>query len=522
MRKLSFCATLLAMLLGAPYLFAGSAYVMGYTPAGGVTLGQAGGPPFTSTPALFDYSNFNGTAYQTLYYGVNFVANVAQSDAPTPGNMAFQGYNATTGTLVWGSTQFWTFTDTIASAPVNTLTQFVVQIQPFTGTPGFLGAGFLNGQTTTKGALSITTGSPTDPLFQIVGAAPFQATFQFLTWDGTPGNLGIGQDLLDFYTANNGGNPTSVFNTSVDFEFWWNIAQTHSKLVEVGTCKTNLSSYATIQTAVSAVPPGATIQICPGTYNEQVSITQAVTLLGIANGPNQAVVLNVPGVFEQSGTGPVSGFPIFAQIIVKDAGPVNISGLTIDGNGSSCPSGALAGIVYLSQSNPSTGKVSNSVVRNIGNGCGGPAVGIYGENGSGFPSTITVTGNSIHSINNGEGIAFGPNMSGTITTNTIVQTSGGLSFQNAGPNIKATTNNIIQTQQGISLNSATGVIAQSNLIVNTSNRAISLNDNSGGGSNNVTKNTVNETNCGISTSGAASSDVFLPNTVLNASASTCN
>src|ERR1700690_1293348 len=67
MRKLSLCAALLAMLLGAPYLFAGSgSYVMGYSPAGGVTLGQAGGPPYTSAPALFDYSSFNGSSYQSL------------------------------------------------------------------------------------------------------------------------------------------------------------------------------------------------------------------------------------------------------------------------------------------------------------------------------------------------------------------------------------------------------------------------------------------------------------------------
>src|SRR5215469_4378804 len=111
---------------------------MGYSPAGGVTVGQAGGPPFTSSPALFTYSNFNSGAYQTLYYGVNYVANVAQSNVPSPGNMAFQGYNPSTGILAWTSTQNWIFTNTISLATVSTQTQFIVQIQPFTGTPGFL------------------------------------------------------------------------------------------------------------------------------------------------------------------------------------------------------------------------------------------------------------------------------------------------------------------------------------------------------------------------------------------------
>jgi len=131
MRKLSLCAALLAMVLGAPYLFAGSgSYVMGYSPAGGVTLGQAGGPPYTSAPALFDYSNLNGSAYQSLYYGVNYVANVAQSNAGAPGNMTFQGFNSTTGILAWGSTQPWNFTNSRGRRPGRTNAR-VIERQPW-------------------------------------------------------------------------------------------------------------------------------------------------------------------------------------------------------------------------------------------------------------------------------------------------------------------------------------------------------------------------------------------------------
>ena len=174
--------------------------------------------------------------------------------------------------------------NTISLGQVSTQTQFIVQIQPFTGTPGFLGSGFLNGETTTKSALGINTGNANDPLFQILNAGPFQATFQFQTWDGTPTGIGNGQDLLDYYNANNGGNPTTVFNTSVDFEFWWSVSKTTAKTVQVGTCLTNLPSFATIQTAVSAVASGATIDVCPGTYNEQVSISPPITVKGIASG----------------------------------------------------------------------------------------------------------------------------------------------------------------------------------------------------------------------------------------------
>src|SRR5579864_519543 len=107
MKCLCICVTILTALLGAPCLFAATSFVMGYTPAGGVTVASGGGASYTSSPALFAYSNFNGSAYQTLYYGVNFVANVAQVGSPT-GNMAFQGV-LSNGSLAWGSTANWVF-----------------------------------------------------------------------------------------------------------------------------------------------------------------------------------------------------------------------------------------------------------------------------------------------------------------------------------------------------------------------------------------------------------------------------
>lgn len=515
MKSLCLFATLLAALVVGPNLFGATSYVMGYIPAGGVTVTPGGGASYTSSPALYSYSGFNGSAYQSLYYGVNYVANVAMVGSPT-GNMAFQTV-LPNGTLVWGSTVNWQFTGGVCS--VNTPTQLLVQVQPFTGTAGFLGSGALNGASTTKGALGITTGSAGDPLFQVVGAQNFQITFQFLTWDGTVGNLGNGNDLADTFANCNGGTGGAQFQTSVDFEFWWNIPKTSAKTLVVGICKTNTKSYGDIATAVAAAPAGAVIEICPGTYQQQLTLTQAVTLEGVAYGPDQAVVLIPPQVFEANGSlGPIS---IYAQILVQDAGPVNISGLTIDGNNSGCPAGAIAGIVYLSSSNPSSGKVSNSVIRNTGNNCSAPAiVGLFAQNNSGSASSLTLQGNSFHSINGGA-VIYGANQGGIITSNTIDQTTAGLMFQQAGPSVSVTSNNITSVQDGISLNSATGVVATSNKIINSSDKAISLQDSSSGGSNSLTKNTIDEANCGISVSGAATSDTFLPNTIQNSSSATC-
>ncbi len=519
MKRTSLCAALFVISLGTISASAVT-YTMGYPPVGGATItfsGNSIGP----TGGTYAYTGFNSSAYQQLYWGVNFVLNVAQSNVANPGNMMFYSYNSTTGIIAFVSTQNWVFMNGATNTPMNTATQLIVQLQPFTGAnAGFLGSGFLNGATTTKGALGINTGGSGDPVYQIVSASPYQATFEFQTWDGTAGNIGQGTDVQDFYATNNGGSNTSVVNTSVDFEFWWNVQKTTAKTVQVGACKTNLPTYSSISTALAAVPAGATIDICPGTYHDQLTITAPVNLTGITSGTNQAVILAVPNAgLTQNGTGPVSSAPIFAQILVQDAGPVNITGLTIDGSTSNCPSGAFAGVVFLSASVPSSGKLTNSVIRNIAGSCPPEAAAVYSENGTGTTSTITIQNNSIHNIN-GQGIIFGPNQSGAITGNTITDTNGGIGFQQAGPNASAIGNRINGGQSGISLNSANGVLAESNTIINAGT-AISLNESSSGGGNNVTKNSIIEGNCGISHGNAGSTDVFLPNSVSNTAATTC-
>src|ERR1700687_2327917 len=99
----------------------------------------------------------------------------------------------------------------------------------------------------------------------------------------------------------------------------------------VGTCKPSLPSYATISLAVSSVPPGSTVLVCPGTYAEQVTIAQPLTLQGIAIGNAGQAVITVPG----SGLAVVTtglGYSVAPQVHVT-TGPVNISDITVDGTG---------------------------------------------------------------------------------------------------------------------------------------------------------------------------------------------
>src|SRR5271157_1432615 len=62
----------------------------------------------------------------------------------------------------------------------------------------------------------------------------------------------------------------------------------------VGNCQPHLTSYATISQAVSSVPSGSTIEVCPGNYPEQVLITQPLTLQGVSSAGSDAAAVTVP------------------------------------------------------------------------------------------------------------------------------------------------------------------------------------------------------------------------------------
>lgn len=129
----------LLMLFVVSQAWAGTTYTMGYPPAGGVTLTQSGNP-ISNGGGTFAFSGFNTMDYVSLYWGVNTVANVAQSNVASPGNMTFYSYNPSTGIIAFVSTAPWTFTNTLNNTTVSMQTQLVVQLQPFGSPAGFLGS----------------------------------------------------------------------------------------------------------------------------------------------------------------------------------------------------------------------------------------------------------------------------------------------------------------------------------------------------------------------------------------------
>jgi hypothetical protein len=201
-------------------------------------------------------------------------------------------------------------------------------------------------------------------------------------------------------------------------------------------CKT-LASYPTISQAVSSVPAGSTIYICPGTYAEQVVITKKLTLIGVssngltgvaASGANNPVVVSPSGgvVVNTADLSPPNE-PTAAQILVQTPSNqvtpivVNISDITVDGsnNGDSCGTD-LVGIYYQN----AWGTVNHVATRFqelAAFGCqDGLAIYVQSGFGTGGTATVTIENSSVHDYDKNGITADGSGTVATITGNYVV------------------------------------------------------------------------------------------------------
>jgi hypothetical protein len=157
----------------------------------------------------------------------------------------------------------------------------------------------------------------------------------------------------------------------------------------VGTCEKG--AYGTIQAAVNAVSMGSIIDVCPGTYPEQVIISKALTLRGIVSNNSSQVVIAMPS----SGlmTTPAISFTTVAPQMLVTAGPVNITNLAVDGTAATnCPTVDFVGIYYASGSSGTVNRVES---RNH-DACKVLAVAILVDNGAGVSQSVTIENTYIH------------------------------------------------------------------------------------------------------------------------------
>jgi hypothetical protein len=280
----------------------------------------------------------------------------------------------------------------------------------------------------------------------------------------------------------------------------------HSALattVAVGTCLPKLVSFTSIQAAVMTVPPGSTIKVCPGTYNEQVTIAQPLNLVGVVSGNAARAVIAVPAAkgLQPNVTSAVTGvwLPYFAQfaaqVLVQTPGPVNITDISVDGAGANLGCSTtlewLAGIFYASGS---SGTVNRVTTRNqLDQSCGN---GIWVENGPPNTLTVTIENSNIHDFDYagifvgtagydstlvtpirgnsvyGAGGTYGIEtffVTGTVTGNVVTGGPVGI-FNQSGPTLATTISNnaVADVGTGITTGWEQGSLVKSNKISNAS------------------------------------------------------
>lgn len=344
-------------------------------------------------------------------------------------------------------------------------------------------------------------------------------------------------------------------------------AHTWGSTLVVGSCKSGVK-FATIQAAVDAAPSGSTIQVCPGTYPEQVAIDKPLVLKGISSGTAGAVVITAPATgLVPNFTGGMYG-TVAAQLLVHDTTGVTINDFTIDGTGTACPAPAgWAGIAYESYSGAIA--ITNVAVRNVGSypDCKGASVlselggsltlqnssirGFYYGVISSEGGTVTISGNLVQSglcgiyvvaatgkvvISNNSVVDIDANSQSaaiflaslvniitsgvTISGNTVEgKTQAGIDLDSI-VNAKITGNKVSGFRFGLFLDELTNSVAQTNTIRNAE-EGIFIADYGTSGGNTVTNNTVNEADCGVYT-GALIGSKVAPNSLYNVTATTCH
>ncbi len=200
-----------------------------------------------------------------------------------------------------------------------------------------------------------------------------------------------------------------------------------AKTVQVGGCLTGLTNFESISSALASVPSGYTIDVCPGTYPEQLSISHNITITGVdtggkkGSGSSQARLVMPQRGFAVNAADLDGGQPTVAQIVVTGGDSVTINNLTVDGSGADFSQSGCAtdfvGILYQNAS----GTISNNAVLNTNLndanlfGCQ-DGLAIYTQ-ANGGTSATTISGNYVDGFQKNAITVNDTGASSTITNN---------------------------------------------------------------------------------------------------------
>ena len=177
------------------------------------------------------------------------------------------------------------------------------------------------------------------------------------------------------------------------------------------------AGFTTIQTAVNAAAPGDTIQVCPGTYNEQVEIAKRLTLVGVERNGKKASVVQPSNIVVNTD---FAGIPTASIILVRDTSDVTIRNITVDGinNGLVCDATfpTMDGIFFRNAS----GEIESVAIKNMlsPQGCAfADAIDVFstGEQAQ----RLTIRDSSLHDNDIGGIICIGPGLNLHVLRNVI-------------------------------------------------------------------------------------------------------
>jgi hypothetical protein len=303
------------------------------------------------------------------------------------------------------------------------------------------------------------------------------------------------------------------------------------------SCQPALHHFSTIQTAVTSVSPGDTVLLCPGSYPEQVKITQSLTLRGVTVGNSGQAVIVPPSGGLATNAVDEFGTTLALQLWVDNAsgGPVNISDIVVDGtsNGVTTCHRVITGIFYENSGGTVDHVALRNQIGNVANTCGEAFL----AEGGGASPTVTIQNSTIHNTDNGiytqnqvtviaknndvdvRGSATGiaitldAGSNNTVSGNVVLTSNWGISSK-VGSTGSVSSNTVAGGVYGI-VTSADGVAVTSNKVFDGSSAGIYLvkpvapikgnniaNSNVGIEFNcvanpNVTRNTINEAQTGI-------------------------
>jgi hypothetical protein len=198
----------------------------------------------------------------------------------------------------------------------------------------------------------------------------------------------------------------------------------------VGTCKSG-KHFSAIQSALDASPAPDTVEVCPGTYSEQVTISHPVTLEGVAEGNGSLAQIELPSDYTVNASVIAGGStePAIAQVYVNDVigGSVNLTNLNVNGVGFGLNDSIFIGVLY-NRSSGTINQVTTSAQNTSGGATDVDGWGMWIQGGSSKPS-VTVEKSSVHDFTGGGILAIGetaaPDLTVTIKNNVVSSDAAG-------------------------------------------------------------------------------------------------